>query len=181
MTAPMTDPAHPGERRVLGDEVVALLHRYPNTIAWVNGHHHVNEVTPMPDPRGLGGGFWDINTASHIDYPEHARLIEVVDNADGTLSIFSTMIEHAAGPTTDPDDLSVLGLASISRELAANDPQSDLAARLGQPDDLNVELVLVAPFDLSTLTTELPTTTTTSSRADDDGQLVPAVAPAFTG
>ena len=151
MNSPMTDPANPTERRVLGDEIVALFHRYPNMVAWVNGHHHVNEVTPMPDPSGRTGGFWDINTASHVDYPEHARLIEVVDNADGTLSIFSTMIEHAAGPTTNPDDTSVLGLASISRELSANDPQTDLASRLGQADDLNVELVLTAPFDLSSL------------------------------
>ena len=185
MNSPMTDPANPTERRVLGDEIVALFHRYPNMVAWVNGHHHVNEVTPMPDPSGRSGGFWDINTASHVDYPEHARLIEVVDNADGTLSIFSTMIEHAAGPTTSPDDTSVLGLAAISRELAANDPQTDLAVRLGQADDLNVELVLTAPFDLSTLettpttSTTTPATTTTTPVAESVNS--PAVAPAFTG
>jgi metallophosphoesterase (TIGR03767 family) len=181
MNQPMTDPAHPDERRVLGDEIVALFHRYPNMVVWVNGHHHVNEVTPMPDPSGRSGGFWDINTASHVDYPEHARLIEVVDNADGTLSIFSTMIEHAAGPTTNADDTSVRGLASISRELAANDPQTDLALRLGQAEDLNVELALTAPFDLSTLDTTPTTSTTTTPTTATDQVNSPAVVPAFTG
>ena len=41
-----------------------------------------------------------------------------------------------------------VGLAAISRELSANDPQSDLSGRRDQTKDLNVELVLTAPFDL---------------------------------
>jgi metallophosphoesterase (TIGR03767 family) len=148
MDSVIVHPERPDERRALGDEVVALFHRFPNVIAWVNGHHHVNEVQPKPDPSGRGGGFWDINTASHIDHPQHARLIEVVDNDDGTISIFCTMIDHAAPVAADYDDRSMLGLASISRELAANDPQANGVARLGTEQDLNVELVIAAPFDL---------------------------------
>ena len=125
-----------------------LLSRFPNMVAWVNGHSHVNRVTPVPDPSGRTGGFWEISTAAHVDYPEHGRLVEVVDNGDGTLSLFATIIEHAAPAATDPADLSPLGLASISRELSANDGQFD-PGRLGLPIDLNVELVLAAPFVLS--------------------------------
>ncbi|HEY3141136.1 MAG TPA: TIGR03767 family metallophosphoesterase [Acidimicrobiales bacterium] len=149
MDSAIPHPDRPGERRVFGPEVVALLHRFPNVVAWVNGHHHVNRVEPLPDPSGRSGGFWDINTASHVDYPQHARIVELADNGDGTLSIFCTMIEHAASPRADYDDTSVLGLAALSRELSANDPQSDLAGRRGQAKDLNVELVLEAPFDLA--------------------------------
>lgn len=148
MNTDIPNPARPGERRVHGEEVVALLHRYPNVIAWVNGHHHVNAVRPMPDPSGRTAGFWDVNTASHVDYPQQARVIEVLDNGDGTLSIHCTMVEHLAPARSERDGTSVRALASLSRELSANDPQSDRAVRLGRPEDLNVELVLPAPFDV---------------------------------
>ena len=148
MTEARVDPARPDERRVLGAEFVEFVHRWPNVVAWINGHHHVNEVQPMADPTGRTAGFWDVNTASHVDFPQHARLVELVDNDDGTLSIFCTMVDHAAPAATDAGDHSVLGLASIARELAANDPQAATAERLGAPEDRNVELVLTAPFDL---------------------------------
>lgn len=187
MGGSLTDPANPTERRILGEELVAFLHRWPNIVAWVNGHHHTNEVTPYPDPSGRTGGFWDINTASHIDFPEHARLVELVDNADGTLSIICTMVDHAGPVTADHGDHSVGGLAAISRELSANDPQRGTGA-LGTAADLNVELVLAAPFDLRDLGTE-PSTTTTSTTASTTTTTSaltyparPTVAePAFTG
>jgi metallophosphoesterase (TIGR03767 family) len=144
---PVPDPASPAEQRLTFTELHALLKRFPNVIAWVNGHTHVNRVNPVPDPTGYTGGFWEITTAAHVDYPEHARLVELVDNHDGTLSIFATIIEHAAPAAADPSDLSLLGLASISRELSANDPQVDPVSKLGVPTDLNVELVMKAPFD----------------------------------
>lgn len=149
MNTDIPNPQRPGERRVHGPEVVATLHRYPNVVAWVNGHHHVNAVRAMADPSGRTAGFWDINTASHVDYPQHARVIEIVDNSDGTVSIHCTMLEHTAPARSERDDFSVEGLASLSRELSANDPQGDGVARLGGAEDLNVELVLPAPFDLS--------------------------------
>ena len=68
-------------------------------IAWVNGHTHSNQIWahPRSEKGKVVGGFWEINTASHIDWPQQARLIEIVDNHDGTLSIFTTMIDHG-GP-----------------------------------------------------------------------------------
>jgi metallophosphoesterase (TIGR03767 family) len=144
MNQPMRDPANLDERRVLGDEVVVLLHRFPNVIGWINGHHHSNTVQPVADPSGLGKGWWDINTASHVDFPQQARLVEVVDNKDGTLSIFCTMLEHLA-PVTPPEEASgVLDLASLCRELAANDVHRREEA-LGTDVDLNVELLLADP------------------------------------
>jgi metallophosphoesterase (TIGR03767 family) len=149
MTGAPADPARAGEVPVLGDELVAFLHRWPNVVAWVNGHTHSNEIRPMPDPAGRSGGFWQITTASHVDFPEQARIVEVVDNADGTLSVFTTMIEHAAPVATDHGDLSPLGLASISRELAANDEPEKIAAHVGTATALNTELLVTAPFDLA--------------------------------
>lgn len=148
MHGALPDPAHPGEKRYEGDEFVSFVRRWPNVVAWVNGHTHTNTVQPVADPSGRTGGFWEITTASHVDYPEHARIIEIVDNGDGTISLVCTMLEHAAPAATNHDDLSPLGLASISRELGANDVGIDQMAHLGPTEALNVELARRAPFDL---------------------------------
>lgn len=142
------DPQAPLDRRMGREALLAVLRRHAHVIAWVNGHTHVNRVTPVADPTGATGGFWEITTAAHIDFPEQARIIEVVDNRDGTLSIFATVLEHAGAPEVDLGDTSPGGLASLSRELSANDPQTDRIGKLGSPTDLNVELLLRAPFPL---------------------------------
>ncbi|MDQ2796688.1 MAG: TIGR03767 family metallophosphoesterase, partial [Actinomycetota bacterium] len=142
-----------GVGRVLGPAVRDLLLRYPNVVGWVNGHTHVNSVTPHARPSGtaVGGGFWEINTASHVDWPQQARVLELVDNGDGTLSIFGTIIDHAA-PTAWPNNPSTpLQLAALARELAVNDPQREAETsardgRRGQVEDRNVELLLKKPF-----------------------------------
>lgn len=175
MGNPVPDPAMPDDRRVTGDEVASLLHRFPNVIAWVNGHTHTNRVTARPDPAGRSGGFWEINTAAHIDAPQHARVVEVVDNGDDTLSIFGTLVDHAGPVQADRDDLTPMALASHARELAFNDPQANLPGALGGVGDRNVELVLTRPF--ARPTTLLPPTRATPapapSPAPDDTSAVP--------
>jgi metallophosphoesterase (TIGR03767 family) len=136
----------PEEQRVQDDELEQLLHRFPNVVAFVNGHSHVNRVTPFPDPQGRTGGFWEISTAAHIDHPQQSRIVEVVDNADGTLSLLSVIVDHA-GPVRSPEEpTDVLGLASFSREMALNDPQVNLG-RVGDITDRNVELLIEFPFE----------------------------------
>ncbi|TQM68055.1 metallophosphoesterase (TIGR03767 family) [Actinomadura hallensis] len=133
-----------GGGRVLGDEVKALLLRFPNVILWVNGHTHRNEVIPHARPGG--GGFWEVNTAAHIDFPQQSRIVEIADNRDGTLSIFTTILD-SAGPASyggridDP-----VRLASLARELAGNDWQDRDTDRRGDAADRNVELLIPAPF-----------------------------------
>jgi metallophosphoesterase (TIGR03767 family) len=137
-----------GSDRIAGDEVRDLLLRYPNVILWVNGHTHRNEVLPHARPAGsaVAGGFWELNTAAHIDWPQQSRIVEVVDNSDGTLSIFGTIVDHA-GPVSRRGSISgPLALASLSRELSANDWQDRTDVRRGDIEDRNVELVLPAPF-----------------------------------
>ncbi len=82
-----------------GTTVANLLLRYPNVVAWVNGHTHQNQVIPhaRATSAAFGGGFWEVNTASHVDWPQQCRIVEVVDNGDGnTLSVFGTIVDHAA-------------------------------------------------------------------------------------
>ncbi|KQW53522.1 hypothetical protein ASC77_04385 [Nocardioides sp. Root1257] len=152
MDSTLTGSIDPG-RRVLGGEVVKELLRHRNVIAWVNGHTHSNNILPHPlkkkakkkgaRPRVVGG-FWEINTASHIDWPQQARLIEVTNNRDGTLSLFTTMLDHAA-PTSYANLDSPLELAAVARELAANDPQERENKRGGVRTARNTELLIPAP------------------------------------
>ncbi|MCT9078519.1 TIGR03767 family metallophosphoesterase [Streptomyces fulvoviolaceus] len=133
------DPARPNERRHSGEDVIALLGSHRNVLAWVNGHIHRNDITAHSAPDGRS--FWEISTASHVDYPQLARVIEVVDNKDGTLSLFTTCIESSAPHRTDFSDLSQTGLAALYRELSFNAPgaRDDLG---GDAKDRNTELVL---------------------------------------
>jgi hypothetical protein len=132
--------------RVLGDEVTAYLLSQPRLIAWVNGHTHRNVITAHTRSDG-SGGFWEINTASHIDYPQQSRLVEVTDNSDRTLSIFTTILDHA-GPADYGGDLSsTVTLASLSRELSVNDPHAKLDAA-GLQIDRNTELLVAKPADM---------------------------------
>jgi metallophosphoesterase (TIGR03767 family) len=137
------DPDNPSEARHLGPEVIALLQRYPAVLAWVNGHTHSNSITPRPGPTPEQG-FWEINTASHIEFPQQARIIEVCDNRDGTLSLFTTLIESAAPYQASYDDGSQASLASLYREFSLND-LNYTGSHEGMPKDHNTELLLVNP------------------------------------
>lgn len=138
------DPENPLEPRHSGMELIALLNRFPNVCAWVNGHTHDNRIFPHAGPTPEQG-FWEINTASHIDFPQQARIIEITDNRDGTLSLLATLIEADAPYATDYSDLSQHGLASLYRELAFNDVHTK-PDREGTPQDQNVELLLASPL-----------------------------------
>ena len=69
-----------------------MLLEYPNCVAWMNGHTHINTIIPHAETGG--GGFWEITTASCIDFPQQQQLIELVDNRDGTMS----HVHDLAGP-----------------------------------------------------------------------------------
>jgi metallophosphoesterase (TIGR03767 family) len=139
----------------LEDDLMALMHEYPNAIAWVAGHSHDNRVIPYPDPEG-NGGFWSIRTAAIADWPKQNRLIELFDNRDGNLSIFGTVIDHAApvpapAPSTSAAGMNVTELASLARTIGYNDTQSGgeqcSPNRCGEGEaaDRNVELLIRDP------------------------------------
>jgi metallophosphoesterase (TIGR03767 family) len=134
----------------LGANLQALLNAHPNVIAYVTGHTHENRVMACGNTSGCpaGANWWELNTASEIDWPQESRLIEVMDNRDGTLSLFGTLLDNASSYTPPaagsasaftPDQL-----AAIGRTLSYNDPQAALGA-IGQPADRNVELLVRDP------------------------------------
>ena len=133
-----------------GADLQRLLLAHPHVVAYVAGHTHENRITAVK--RGSGsGGFWEIETASEIDWPIQSRLIELMDNRDGTLSIFGTLIDHGASVATPAPGTPAAGfgpdaLAALAREFAYNDPQVGVEdGAEGRPQDRNVELLLADP------------------------------------
>lgn len=126
-----------------------LLLGDPHAIAFVNGHTHHNAVRAFRRGRS---GFWQVNTAAHADFPQQSRQIELMDNRDGTLSLFGTILDQAApiaapapGPAAGFSDRQ---LGSLARTLAANDPQTRDVTGGGGPgrrSDRNVELLIRDP------------------------------------
>lgn len=139
----------------LEDDVNDMVYKYPNMVAWVAGHSHVNEIEPFKNPNGKGG-FWSIRTAALADWPKQNRLIQIFDNKDGNLSIFGTLIDQSAPVSAPAAGKSAAGfsprqLASLSREVGYNDSQkggrgcgADPCGQ-GTPADRNVELLITDP------------------------------------
>ncbi|HEX2294625.1 MAG TPA: hypothetical protein VHN37_04885 [Actinomycetota bacterium] len=141
-----------------GEGLKNLLHRFPNVVAWVNGHEHNNAVRAFPAPgnRDPARGFWEVNTAAHIDWPQQSRLIEIAwkpgARAD-TVFVYGTVVDHGAAPDPDRGDQSTVAyLSSVSRVEAYYDAcvrEGQAACEAGgRRKDRNVKLVVKAPFDL---------------------------------
>ena len=151
---PSERPQHDGERfdrmrtppqpvgASMADTLEELYCEHPNVIAHVAGHEHENYVErhgcnedepPTPGPNPV---FWHISTAAHIDYPQQARMIELV-KLGGKLSFVLTVLDHDGpanpGGSGQAGD-SVLRLAGIAREIAYNDYQGSRGARGGRQD-----------------------------------------------
>ncbi len=140
----VNDRRPPGaDRRILGDELRTFLLGFRCVVAWINGHTHIHAVTAVHH-EGSPGGFWQVTTASHIDWPQQARVIEVLQ-AEGALAIACTVIDSDA-PAGFADLDEPGAMAALARELAANDWQvrdqitPDGGAGAGTAADRNVIL-----------------------------------------
>ncbi len=128
---------------VTGTAFIDLLTSYPNVIAHLVGHGHYNSITPRAGCSATQPGYWEIETSSLINYPQQSRIIEVVDNGDGTGRIFTTMVDH-----NSPDG----SMPAISRSLSLEMVQigNDSAGKIGTPQDRNAELAIRIPPDVET-------------------------------
>ena len=138
----------------LETEVQALLERYPNVILWFAGHVHDHKISQRKNSDGTHG-FWEIRTASHIDWPQQSRVIEIVRSNNKKIAIGTVVFDHA-GPADfngSPDELAnPVALAGLSRLLAANDWQRQAEGPFniqhleGQPEDRNIWLWATDPL-----------------------------------
>jgi metallophosphoesterase (TIGR03767 family) len=127
-------------------EIQELLFQYKNIILWVCGHNHQNFINQIKREDG-SHAFWHIRTASHIDWPQQSRVIEIAREGSEIL-IGTTIVDHA-GPLefkgTESELADPIALAGFSRQLAANDWQRqegllDISLAEGRPEDQNVWL-----------------------------------------
>jgi hypothetical protein len=124
-----------------GSTLEELYCEHPNVLAHVSGHEHENYVErhgcarDTPPTPGANPVFWHISTAAHIDYPQQARMIELVDDG-GQLEFVLTMLDHEGAPNPGQGNAtpSIQRLSSIARELAYNDYQGARGARGGRQD-----------------------------------------------
>ncbi len=93
-----------------GDAVLELIDRSPSVIATLSGHTHRSRIRAQASP---AGGYWQIETASLIDYPQQARALRILATADGGVAIQTWMLDHVFPG----------GLGTISRELSYIDAQ----------------------------------------------------------
>ncbi|MEA2412658.1 MAG: hypothetical protein QOC77_3219 [Thermoleophilaceae bacterium] len=166
-------PVHYGERKDRRDgmpqqsgspgaTLEELYCESPNVIAHVSGHEHINMIEHHPCGKSSGqdatpgpGDFWEVSTASHMDWPQQSRMIELVDNGGGRMSLAVTILDHDGpanpGNAKPGEDAlgnageQVLKLASISRELSYNDYQNSRGSA-GGPSDRNALLPLAQPW-----------------------------------
>jgi hypothetical protein len=122
--------------RLLAQALVDAAHRHPCVVAWLVGHRHLHRVEAHPHPQGQGGGFWEITTASTIDWPSQTRAVELVRHPDGLLEIVCTLQDHHGAPGS---------LAALHRELARHFAAGQAAQLQGGAGDGNVRLLLPLP------------------------------------
>jgi 3',5'-cyclic AMP phosphodiesterase CpdA len=137
--------------RVLRESIKEFLLEQPNIVAWICGHTHQHKITHFKSQ--TSEGFWQIETASLIDWPQQGRVIEFyIDDMD-QLCIATTLFDHQGSiasqySTNDLNDVN--NLAGLSRALSVNDWQRrsgafDIELNEGLPSDQNVILKRALP------------------------------------
>lgn len=128
---------------ITGTAFIKILANYPNVVLHLVGHGHNNRVTPHAGLSATQTGYWEIETSSLIDYPQQSRIIEIVDNGDGTGYIFATMVDHNSPEGSMP---------AIARSLSLKDIQlgNNTSGAEGTAHDRNVELAIQIPPDVET-------------------------------
>ncbi len=129
-----------------------ILNEYANVVMYVNGHTHVNRITPHPAPAGQSPeyGFWEVETSAIVDWPQQTRLVEIVDNRDGTGDIYCTMLDYRI-----PPDMTMIkggrfyALYDLHSGGNTNHPN-------GAPEDRNVKLKVAWPDDVAQNLEALP-------------------------
>ena len=121
--------------RHLGPALLEVVHRHPCVVAWLVGHRHVHRITPRP---GAAGGFYEITTASIIDWPVERRIVEIIRHRDLDLvEIVTTVDSHGAEPAS---------LAALHRDLAERFGGSQVRnAMAGRDDDRDARMYVRRP------------------------------------
>lgn len=117
-------------------ELERLVTARPQVIAWLVGHEHAHRVRAVRGADAAHPGYWEIMTGAIADWPAQVRMIELVDNGNGTLSILGTLVDYEAANC----------LERRFRRLALLDFQAGWGETDRTTDgDRNVDLVVPVP------------------------------------
>jgi hypothetical protein len=139
-------PLQSSKRDLVGSELVAKLNTYPNVILHLVGHGHENVVKPHAASDGDPlKGYWEVETCSSSYWPQQARIIEIVDNRDGTGTVYSTMLNYDI-PAVDVPGWPHKSVAALGRHYALYDVQMGFGSNgAGTAADRNVLLHFAMP------------------------------------
>ena len=126
---------HPIQNMMDGrQELVRLLLHHPQVVALLCGHEHEHRIKAFAHPGNPARGFWQIQTASLIDFPQQPRILEISNNADGTGTIRTFVFNQQAG-----GDLGKNALASYQSA------KGEAFDGSGTPADRDVALLFQMP------------------------------------
>lgn len=127
--APVADAVPPAE-------IESLVASHSEVIAWLVGHNHDNRVRAVTGPDASHPGYWEIMTSAVADFPSQQRTIEIVDNGNGTLSLFATLIDYDTESCSERRYRRLTQMEYLSgwTDLISTDPMN-----------LNVELLITVP------------------------------------
>ncbi len=111
------------------------IKKYDNILAMINGHTHNNKLIFHSSSNDNEYGFVEVTTAALIDFPEQARICEFVYNGNGTVSLFTTMLNH----NSETDSFSYLGRRL---SLAFKQLHNAMGKGLGDLSDRNTEIII---------------------------------------
>lgn len=128
-----------------GPLLVATLNQYPNVIAHLVAHTHINNILPRPGATPELG-YWEIESGSMVNWPQQFRMLDIqIDKASGVGVIHSTMLNHE---TDSPLHVAQRGrfLAYLERYLeGAPDSEAALVETEGSAEDRNARLYFKVP------------------------------------
>ena len=131
-----------------GQGLVQMLNSYPNVIAHIVAHQHMNTIEAR---KGLDAehGYWEIQTSSMVNWPQQVRLMDIqIDRTSATGIITTTMLNHNAD---DPYQVSQRGrfLSYLERWLeGALHAEDALIEAEGKPEARNTKLYFKVPANV---------------------------------
>ena len=121
---------------ISSEEYILLLKQYEDVLSVIAGHTHKNKIRHFNAENEGEYPLVEVVTCGLLDFPEQSRIYEVVYNNNGTISLFTTMLNHASKDNSFSSNARRLALAYTQVDKGFGD------YGLGTIDDRNREIIL---------------------------------------
>jgi len=135
------------------ERFINLIKGCPNVFIHLVGHGHHNKVIPHRAPIDVepAYGYWEVECPSTIEFPQQWRIFEIVDNRDGTGTVFVTNVDHFSTLSDDSDTLAALGYNLGFSDILPDQGYDQTASVGGRGSftDRNVGLKFAIPLEIA--------------------------------